>query len=41
MPIQIRVTPGCVIITIQNTRELYDYAKALGIAGINQIKMLQ
>ncbi|MDT4307538.1 hypothetical protein RPN21_03020 [Klebsiella aerogenes] len=41
MPIQIRVTPGCVIITIQNTRELYGGAETLGVAGVNRIKMLQ
>ncbi|WP_264754159.1 hypothetical protein [Klebsiella aerogenes] len=41
MPIQIRVTPGCVIITIQNTRKLYGCAETLGVAGVNRIKMLQ
>ncbi|WP_260461711.1 hypothetical protein [Klebsiella aerogenes] len=41
MPIRIRVTPDCIIITAQNTRELFGCAEALGVAGVNRIKMLQ
>ncbi|HGL5991661.1 TPA: hypothetical protein ACKFLM_004018 [Klebsiella oxytoca] len=41
LPLRIRMTPGSIIITAQNTRELHDYVKALGVAGINRIKMPQ
>ncbi|WP_410795540.1 hypothetical protein, partial [Klebsiella aerogenes] len=41
MPIRIRVTPDCIIITAQNTRELWGCAEGLSVAGVNRPKMIQ
>ncbi|EKM7515376.1 TPA: SymE family type I addiction module toxin [Klebsiella aerogenes] len=41
MPLRTRVTPDCIIITAQNTRELYGCAEGLSVAGVNRAKMLQ
>ncbi|HAV9700849.1 TPA: type I toxin-antitoxin system SymE family toxin [Escherichia coli] len=41
MPIKIRVMPDCIIITTQNTRELYGCAEGLSVADVNRPKMIQ
>jgi toxic protein SymE len=39
MPIKIRVMPDCIVITTQNTRELYGCAEGLSVAYVNRQKM--
>ena len=39
MPIKIRVMPDCIVITTQNTRELYACAEGLSVAYVNRQKM--
>lgn len=39
MPIKVRVMPDCIVITTQNTRELYGCAEGLGVAPANRKKM--
>ncbi|MBS1206018.1 MAG: endoribonuclease SymE [Proteobacteria bacterium] len=39
MPIRIRVMPDCIVITTQNTRELYGCAEGLSVAYVNRQKM--
>ena len=39
MPIKIRVMPDCIVITTQNTRELYGCAERLSVAYVNRQKM--
>ena len=41
MPIKIRVMPDCIVITAQNTRELYGCAEGLSVAPVNRKKMAQ
>ncbi|WP_336297091.1 SymE family type I addiction module toxin [Escherichia coli] len=41
MPIKIRVTPDCIIITAQNTRELYGCAEGLSVVSVSGPKMKQ
>ncbi|WP_353960804.1 SymE family type I addiction module toxin [uncultured Leclercia sp.] len=41
MPIRIRVMPDCIVITAQNTRELYGCAEGLSVAPVNRKKMAQ
>ncbi|EOL8944630.1 SymE family type I addiction module toxin [Cronobacter dublinensis] len=41
MPIKIRVMPDCIVITTQNTRELWGCAEGLSVAGVNRPKMNQ
>ncbi len=41
MPIKIRVTPDCIIITAQNTRELYGCVEGLSVTHINRKKVAQ
>jgi toxic protein SymE len=39
MPIKIRVMPDCIVITAQNTRELYGCAEGLSVTYVNRQKM--
>lgn len=39
MPIKIRVMPDCIVITTQNTRELYGCAEGLSVTYVNRQKM--
>ncbi|WP_442910531.1 SymE family type I addiction module toxin [Kluyvera sp. Awk 3] len=39
MPIKIRMMPDCIVITTQNTRELWGCAEGLSIVGVNVPKM--
>ncbi|EDS4738172.1 type I toxin-antitoxin system SymE family toxin [Salmonella enterica] len=41
MPIRIRVMPDCIVITAQNTRELYGCAEGLSVVPVNRAKMNQ
>lgn len=41
MPIKIRVIPNCIVITTQNTHELYGCAERLSVAYVNKKKMEQ
>ncbi|WP_336296253.1 SymE family type I addiction module toxin [Cronobacter dublinensis] len=41
MPIKSRVMPDYIIITTQNTRELWGCAEGLSVAGVNRPKMNQ
>jgi len=41
MPVKMRVMPDCIVITTQNTRELWGCAEGLSVAGINRPKILQ
>ncbi|HKS33165.1 MAG TPA: SymE family type I addiction module toxin [Enterobacteriaceae bacterium] len=41
MPIKIRVMPDCIVITTQNTRELWGCAEGLSVAGFSKRKMNQ
>ncbi|QJF19945.1 type I toxin-antitoxin system SymE family toxin [Phytobacter diazotrophicus] len=41
MPIKIRVMPDCIVITTQNTRELWGCAEGLSVVGVNRPKMIQ
>ncbi|ELY2498645.1 type I toxin-antitoxin system SymE family toxin [Cronobacter muytjensii] len=41
MPIKIRVMPDCIVITTQNTRELYGCAEGLSVVSVNGPKMKQ
>ncbi|EMB4294903.1 TPA: SymE family type I addiction module toxin [Enterobacter roggenkampii] len=41
MPIRIRVMPDCIIITTQNTRELWGCAEGLSVVGVSVPKMNQ
>ncbi|WP_228007811.1 SymE family type I addiction module toxin [Kosakonia pseudosacchari] len=36
MPIRIRMTPDCIIITAQNTRELWGCAEGMSVAYVNK-----
>ena len=39
MPVKIRVMPDCIVITTQNTRELYGCAEGLSVTYVNRQKM--
>ncbi|HGN9374403.1 TPA: SymE family type I addiction module toxin [Citrobacter pasteurii] len=39
MPIKIRVMPDCIVITAQNTRELWGCAEDLSVVPVNRKKM--
>ncbi|WP_031522210.1 SymE family type I addiction module toxin [Siccibacter colletis] len=41
MPVKIRVMPDCIVITTQNTRELYGSAEGLSVVSVNGPKMKQ
>ena len=41
MPVKIRVMPDCIVITTQNTRELWGCAEGLSVAHFNKKKMNQ
>jgi toxic protein SymE len=41
MPVKIRVMPDCIVITTQNTRELYGCAEGLSVVSVNGPKMKQ
>lgn len=41
MPVKIRVMPDCIVITTQNTRELYGCAEGLSVTYVNWQKMKQ
>jgi toxic protein SymE len=41
MPIKIRVMPDCIVITTQNSRELYGCAEGLSVTGVNWPRMNQ
>ncbi|CAM4334444.1 type I addiction module toxin, SymE family [Klebsiella aerogenes] len=41
IPIKIRMMPDCIIITAQNTRELYGCAEGLSVVSVNRPKMKQ
>ncbi|MFP1734857.1 SymE family type I addiction module toxin [Lonsdalea quercina] len=41
MPIRIRVMPDCIVITTQNTRELWGCAEGLSILNFNKKKINQ
>ncbi|HEC5282997.1 TPA: type I toxin-antitoxin system SymE family toxin [Enterobacter cloacae] len=41
MPIKIRVMPDCIVITTQNSRELWGCAEGLSVAHFNKKKMNQ
>ncbi|WP_313108736.1 SymE family type I addiction module toxin [Atlantibacter sp.] len=41
MPLKIRVMPDCIVITAQNTRELWACAEGLSVAAVNRRKMNQ
>ncbi|MEK6304688.1 MAG: SymE family type I addiction module toxin [Pantoea dispersa] len=41
MPIKIRVMPDCIVITTQNSRELWGCATRLSVTYVNRPKMLQ
>ena len=41
MPLKIRVMPDCIVITAQNTRELYGCAEGLSVVRVNKQKMNQ
>lgn len=39
MPVKIRVMPDCIVITTQNTRELWGCAEGLSVTYVNRQKM--
>ncbi len=41
MPVKIRVMPDCIVITTQNSRELWGCAEGLSVTYVNRPKMLQ
>mgnify|MGYP003365716200 FL=1 len=41
MPVKIRVMPDCIVITTQNTRELWGCAEGLSVAKFSKRKMNQ
>ncbi|MDF7680566.1 SymE family type I addiction module toxin [Enterobacteriaceae bacterium ESL0689] len=41
MPVKIRVMPDCIVITTQNSRELWGCAEGLSVVSINQEKVKQ
>ncbi|AIR62861.1 hypothetical protein LH23_20015 [Cedecea neteri] len=41
MPIKIRVMPDCIVITTQNSRELWGCAEGLSVTHFNKKKMNQ
>ncbi|HEN3602620.1 TPA: type I toxin-antitoxin system SymE family toxin [Yersinia enterocolitica] len=41
MPVKIRVMPDCIVITTQNTRELWGCAEGLSVAYFSKKKMNQ
>lgn len=41
MPVKIRVMPDCIIITPQNTRELWGCLEGMSVAGINQQRVAE
>ncbi|WP_126356003.1 SymE family type I addiction module toxin [Cedecea lapagei] len=41
MPIKIRVMPDCIVITTQNSRELWGCAEGLSVTHFNKKKMQQ
>ncbi|WHQ20568.2 SymE family type I addiction module toxin [Edwardsiella anguillarum] len=41
MPIKIRVMPDCIVITAQNTRELWGCAERLSVTRFSKKKMEQ
>ncbi|WP_318622633.1 SymE family type I addiction module toxin [Proteus mirabilis] len=41
MQVKIRVMPDCIVITTQNSRELWGCAEGLSVTHVNRPKMLQ
>ncbi|EPK3719468.1 SymE family type I addiction module toxin [Proteus mirabilis] len=41
MPVKIWVMPDCIVITTQNSRELWGCAEGLSVKHVNRPKMLQ
>lgn len=41
MPVKIRVMPDCIVITTQNTRELWGCAEGLSVVSFNRKKVEQ